>query len=81
MAEIFCIPKGNIGHGLSVFLFILLLIILFKSLILKYEDCMFFKICSFSDFGTMGRSGVRKNEDYIKNYFVDRYGAIKNNTL
>lgn len=26
----------------------------------------------------MGRSGVRKNEDYIKNYFVDRYGAIKN---
>ena len=33
---------------------------------------------SLSDFGTVGKSGVRKNEDYMKNYFVDRYGAIKN---
>lgn len=32
---------------------------------------------SLSDFGTAGSSGVRKNEDYMKNYFVDRYGAIK----
>lgn len=32
---------------------------------------------SLSDFGTSGKSGVRKNEDYMKNYFVDRYGAIK----
>jgi AAA15 family ATPase/GTPase len=32
---------------------------------------------SLSDFGTTGKSGVRKNEDYMKNYFVDRYGAIK----
>lgn len=24
-----------------------------------------------------GKNGVRKNEDYMKNYFVDRYGAIK----
>ncbi|GAE90298.1 AAA family ATPase [Acetivibrio straminisolvens] len=32
---------------------------------------------SLSDFGTAGKSGVRKNEDYMKNYFVDRYGAIK----
>lgn len=32
---------------------------------------------SLSDFGTAGREGVRKNEDYMKNYFVDRYGAIK----
>ena len=30
-----------------------------------------------SDFKTAGKSGVRKNEDYMKNYFVDRYGAIK----
>jgi len=34
-------------------------------------------IYSLSDFGTAGKSGVRKNEDYMKNYFVDRYGAIK----
>lgn len=33
---------------------------------------------SLSDFGTSGKSGVRKNEDYMKNYFIDRYGAIKN---
>lgn len=32
---------------------------------------------SLSDFGTTGKNGVRKNEDYMKNYFVDRYGAIK----
>lgn len=32
---------------------------------------------SLSDFGTTGKSGVRKNEDYMKNYFVDRYGANK----
>ncbi len=32
---------------------------------------------SLSDFGTVGKNGVRKNEDYMKNYFVDRYGAIK----
>ncbi|MEG1315380.1 MAG: ATP-binding protein [Anaerovoracaceae bacterium] len=31
---------------------------------------------SLSDFGTSGKSGVRKNEDYMKNYFVSRYGAI-----
>lgn len=33
---------------------------------------------SLSDFGTAGRNGVRKNEDYMRNYFVDHYGAIKN---
>lgn len=32
---------------------------------------------SLSDFGTTGPSGVRKNEDYMRNYFVDRYGAIR----
>jgi AAA15 family ATPase/GTPase len=32
---------------------------------------------SLSDFGTAGKNGVRKGEDYMKNYFVSRYGAIK----
>jgi len=32
---------------------------------------------SLSDFGTTGANGVRKNEDYLKNYFVSHYGAIK----
>ena len=32
---------------------------------------------SLSDFGTSGEKGVRKYEDYMKNYFVSRYGAIK----
>lgn len=32
---------------------------------------------SLSNFGTAGEKGVRKNEDYMKNYFVDRYGAIR----
>ena len=32
---------------------------------------------SLSDFGAAGQGGVRKNEDYMKNYFIDRYGAIK----
>jgi len=42
------------------------------------DDVTHFSILySLSDFGTIGKSGVRKNEDYMKNYFVDRYGAIK----
>lgn len=32
---------------------------------------------SLSDFKTSGASGVRKGEDYMKNYFVSQYGAIK----
>lgn len=32
---------------------------------------------SLSDFGTAGLKGVRLTDDYMKNYFVDRYGAIK----
>lgn len=32
---------------------------------------------SLSDFGTSGQHSVRKGEDYMKNYFMDRYGAIK----
>lgn len=34
-------------------------------------------IYSLSDFGTSGSNGVRKHEDYLKNYFISRYGAIK----
>ena len=32
---------------------------------------------SLSDFGTAGENGVRLHEDYMKSYFVSRYGAIK----
>ena len=32
---------------------------------------------SLSDFGTAGVKGVRKHEDYMSNYFVNQYGAIK----
>ena len=32
---------------------------------------------SLSDFGTAGDRGVRKGDDYMKKYFVDRYGAIR----
>lgn len=35
------------------------------------------ELYSLADFGTTGDKGVRKNEDYLKNYFVSRYGAIK----
>lgn len=34
-------------------------------------------IYSLSDFGTSGETGVRKTEDYMKNYFISKYGAIK----
>ena len=32
---------------------------------------------ALSDFGTTGDKGVRQHEDYMKNYFVGRYGAIR----
>lgn len=32
---------------------------------------------ALSDFGTNGNKGVRNTEDYMKNYFVNKYGAIK----
>ena len=32
---------------------------------------------TLSDFGTSGDKGVRQHEDYMKNYFAGRYGAIK----
>lgn len=34
-------------------------------------------IYSLSDFKTAGKAGVRKTDDYMKNYFVSQYGAIK----
>ena len=33
---------------------------------------------SLADFKTFGERGVRKGEDYMKNYFINQYGAIKN---
>lgn len=30
---------------------------------------------SLADFKTEGASGVRKSDDYMKNYFIDKYGA------
>lgn len=32
---------------------------------------------SLSDFKTSGSNGVRKADDYLKNYFLGRYGAVK----
>lgn len=34
-------------------------------------------VYALSDFGTTGEKGVRKHEDYMKNYFISQYGAIK----
>lgn len=41
------------------------------------EDTHYSTHYSLSDFGTSGKGGVRNNEDYMKNYFIDRYGAIR----
>lgn len=35
------------------------------------------ELYSLSDFKTAGKMGVRKSDDYMKNYFVSQYGAIK----
>lgn len=32
---------------------------------------------ALSDFGTAGKDGVRMNSDYMKGYFINRYGAIR----
>lgn len=34
-------------------------------------------IYSLADFGTSGKNGVRKHEDYMRNYFINQYGAIR----
>jgi AAA15 family ATPase/GTPase len=41
------------------------------------EDTYNSVIYALSDFGTTGEKGVRKHEDYMKNYFISQYGAIK----
>lgn len=33
---------------------------------------------SLSDFKTAGKNGVRNGDDYMRNYFISQYGAIKN---
>lgn len=43
----------------------------------KDDDTMLSEIYALSDFGTTGENGVRKGDDYMKNYFVSQYGAIK----
>ena len=32
---------------------------------------------ALSDFGTSGSAGVRRGEDYQRNYFLGRYGGIR----
>lgn len=44
----------------------------------RVEDTHYSTLHALSDFGTTGENGVRKHEDYMKNYFVSQYGAIKN---
>lgn len=43
----------------------------------REEDTQCSSHYSLSDFGTAGKNGARKDKDYMKNYFVNRYGAIK----
>ena len=35
------------------------------------------ELYALSDFGTEGSRGVRKHEDYMRHYFMNRYGAIQ----
>lgn len=46
-------------------------------LVEKNDETHLSEIYSLSDFGTTGEKGVRKGDDYMKNYFVSQYGAIK----
>lgn len=41
------------------------------------DESHFSTLYSLSDFGTTGEKGVRKHEDYMKNYFISQYGGIK----
>lgn len=43
----------------------------------RNDDSHYSKMYALSDFGTTGDKGVRKHADYMKNYFVSEYGAIK----
>lgn len=41
------------------------------------DESHYSTLYSLSDFGTTGENGVRKHEDYMKNYFISQYGGIK----
>ena len=41
------------------------------------DETHYSKHYSLSHFGTTGEKGVRMHDDYMKNYFVSQYGAIK----
>lgn len=41
------------------------------------EDTQTSELYMLSDFGTSGQDGVRKGENYLKNYFINQYGAIR----
>ena len=41
------------------------------------DDSHYSTLYALSDFGTTGEKGVRKHDDYMKNYFISQYGAIK----
>lgn len=41
------------------------------------DDSHLSMLYSLSDFGTTGDKGVRMHADYMKNYFISQYGAIK----
>ena len=41
------------------------------------DESHYSTLYALSDFGTTGEKGVRKHEDYMKNYFISQYGAIK----
>ena len=43
----------------------------------KNDDSLLSEVYSLSDFGNSGENGVRKGDDYMKNYFISQYGAIK----
>ena len=43
----------------------------------KNDESNISEIYTLADFGTAGEKGVRKGDDYMKNYFVSQYGAIK----
>lgn len=43
----------------------------------RSDESHFSILYSLSDFGTSNEKGVRKHEDYLKNYFINKYGAIK----
>ena len=43
----------------------------------RSDENHFSIVYSLSDFGTSKDKGVRKHEDYMKNYFINKYGAIK----